>query len=140
MSNNTGKVIAVLLALILAVLLFGRDAVTPWLWVAGVVLMVGCLLWLVWRFLVFAYGDEVRKHFDETRAKGGSILLAVGFWIGCFLNAVVLLWAGILALNGVPFKEAFLQVPLFWVPLVLMLGGYFLNEVIQWWKQRRAER
>lgn len=138
MNNSTLKVIAVLLALILAVMLFGRDAVLPWMWVVAALLVVAFVVWLVWRFGVFAYGDEVRKHLDETREKGGSVPLAIIGWVGAAGNVVVIIWAGILALNGVPFRDAFFQVPLFWLPIVTFMGTMALNGIIQWFKARRS--
>jgi uncharacterized membrane-anchored protein len=137
MSENTGKAIVVLLALILAVLVFGKDALGQWfIWGVGLFVVVA-VVGGIWRFIVFAYGDEYRKSMDESRENGGWPILTVLFWVGAAGNIVVLIWTLFLTFGaGIPFKEAFLEVPFFWVPLALIMSGYLLNEFIQWLKER----
>ena len=143
-SNATGRVIAVLLALILAVLLFGREAVGPWIaWgLAGLgsLLLIWFVINSIWRFGVYAYGDDVRQSYNEAREKGGSSLLLTLAWIGCFCNVFVVVWAVVLAMGGMRFRDAFFAVPLFWLPMTTFMVCYGLNALLQKFYEWRHER
>ena len=118
-------------------MLFGREAVLPWMWVAGALVVVAIVVYAVWQFVVFAYGDDVREHLDETRAKGGSMFLAVLFWVSAAGNVVMFGWAAIVALTRqVGIREAVEFVPFWWVPVCFLLPSYFGNELIKWLQQR----
>jgi uncharacterized membrane protein len=126
MSDEDSKTIIWLLWAILFVLLFGAGAFihTLW-WVAGIGLVVG-IVGFVWS-AIRSVGETVAEEMREAKGEP-RIATTVGL-TGAALNFVVLIWAGVIASKqGIRFSDALSEVPLYWMPVLMILGAY----PVQW--------
>lgn len=143
MSEQTGRLIALLLAGILAVLLFGRDqvldllTVVPWLAVGLVILAV--IYWIA-RSVFDSFVEDYRTEAISTGASAlGRFFLALAY-VGIAANLCVFAWVAIMAYLTGSIKDAWQNVPYFWVP-ILMTGVCFAIYMFDNWRreQRSAQ-
>lgn len=140
LTEKTGQLIVVLLAAILAVLVFGREAIGPWLFWGGATFVVLAILFYVireiWRVIV----SDIAQYAAEERREGGSGILIVIAWVGIIGNGIVVVWALLMSFQGTPYGDALQLIPYYWVPLVLLFVGYGGNEGVKWLREKREER
>jgi hypothetical protein len=118
-SERTGLLIAILLAAILAVLVFGREAVAPFLLPIGIGSLVVFLIVIgAGRFSA----DFIDMLLIDQKSGGSPLLLGVAF-IGLAANIAII--------GTSSFKEILSTIPWFWVPMAVFMGCYCLNEALK---------
>jgi amino acid permease len=138
-----GLIITILLGLILTVLLFGKGAVLTGLaWILGAAASIGAI-WLaivIVRRTIRVAGRIVRelgKDFQTQRK--------AGYWLSTPLmvaalpgSMIVLAAAYLIQGDGETFKQAPHHIPLWWLPVVLIMIGWplrFVEAGVAWWRK-----
>ncbi len=125
MTNSHASAIVILLALILAVLLFGSGAILSGMgWLLAAVVAIG-IVWLVAVLVVRAtrgVGDALK-----TEREAGNFYTALIAFIGMFGNFAVCGVAFLTKGEHEPFKHALGEIPLFWLPVALLLSSIPLS-------------
>ena len=125
MTNSHASAIVILLALILAVLLFGSGAILSGIgWLLAAVVAIG-IVWLV-AVLVVRATRGVGDALKADREAGNYYSSLIGY-IGMFGNFAVCGVAFLTKGEHEPFKHALGDIPLFWLPVALLLSSIPLS-------------
>lgn len=126
--ENVLKTIAVILALILAVMLFGADTVKGGIGLVGAI--AACLLVITCAFKIVGAGvDFVRKEVAENKRQGAPWRALYLIYPAIIANILV----GALAVVNADwsqsgaFRTSLEAIPYWWLPITLMFVGWFLE-------------
>lgn len=127
LTESTGRTIVFLLAGILAVLLFGKEALLSAIPAALGLIAAFAVLWVIWVICSGVAGSLFEEYRTEVESAG-----SIGVWrywlvvayAGFVGHIAVMICAGTLAILRWSTKNVISDIPYFWVPLVVAFSSY----------------